>query len=176
VKLFDLLDRELLFKMLDNDYVKKQVHPTAPYFILNYTEKCTWDEEWNEVTLQCRGMIVHSETYEIIARPLRKFFNHDQPQAPQLHLDDQVMVFDKADGSLGILYRLPDAEMAVATRGSFTSDQALWATNWLKERGTTDALWRSNWTYLFEIIYPENRIVVDYRGFEGLGLLGAIDN
>lgn len=174
MKFFDLFDDRLYYEMVEKGYVKTQIHPTAPYVIHNYTDACTWDQEWNEVTLQCRGLITHAETDEIIARPMRKFFNHDQEQAPKLELDDQVMVFDKADGSLGILYRLPDGEMAIATRGSFTSEQAIWATNWLRERGTTDALWRSDLTYMFEIIYPENRVVVDYQGFEGLVLLGAI--
>jgi RNA ligase len=32
------------------------------------------------------------------------------------------------------------------------------------------------YTYLFEIIYPENRIVVDYDGLEDLVLLAVIDN
>jgi RNA ligase len=161
--------------MLDNDYLKEQGHPTAPYFILNYTDKCTWDEEWNDVTLQCRGLIVHSETYEIIARPFRKFFNHDQPQAPTLELDDEVIVLDKLDGSLGIQYRLPDGSPAIATRGSFTSEQAQWATDWLRLSTTSLPPVGEGETYLYEIIYPENRIVVDYGGFEGLILLGTVN-
>jgi RNA ligase len=32
-----------------------------------------------------------------------------------------------------------------------------------------------NETYLFEIIYPENRIVVDYGGYKGLDLLAVLD-
>ena len=31
-------------------------------------------------------------------------------------------------------------------------------------------------TYLFEIIYPENRIVVDYGDYKGLVLIDVIDN
>lgn len=175
MKLFELLDRNLLFKMLDDGYVKEQTHPDAPYFILNYTDKCTWDEEWNEVTLQCRGLIVHRETWEIIARPFRKFFNHDQVQAPKLELDDAVQVLDKLDGSLGIQYRLPDGSPAIATRGSFTSEQALWATDWLRFNTASVPPVGPNETYLYEIIYPENRIVVDYNGFEGLVLLGTMN-
>ena len=75
MKLFDLIDQKLLSKMLDDGYIKEQSHPDAPYFILNYTDKTTWDEEWNEATLQCRGLIVHRDTYEIIARPFRKSYS-----------------------------------------------------------------------------------------------------
>ena len=31
-------------------------------------------------------------------------------------------------------------------------------------------------TYVFEIIYPDNQIVVDYRGYEGLVLLSMFSN
>jgi RNA ligase len=86
-----------------------------------------------------------------------------------------VRVFDKMDGSLGILYPTSQG-MAVATRGSFTSEQALKATEILHEkypewaqitydwfRSNFDANWYEvNYTDLVEIVYPENRIVVDY--------------
>ena len=32
-----------------------------------------------------------------------------------------------------------------------------------------------SWTYLYEIVYPENRIVLNYRGLHDLILLGAVD-
>lgn len=174
-KLFDLFDDRLYFEMVEKGYVKTQKHPTAPYVIHNYTDACTWDEEWNEVTTQCRGLITHAETDEVIARPFRKFFNHDQPQAPTLGLSDAVQVLDKLDGSLGIQYRLPDGSPAIATRGSFTSEQAIWATDWLRFNTAGIPPVGPNETYLYEIIYPENRIVVDYGGFEGLVLLGAMN-
>jgi RNA ligase len=175
MKLFDLIDNTLFWRMLDYGYVKDQVHPDAPYLILNYTDKCTWDEEWNEVTLQCRGLIIHKDTYEIVARPFPKFFNHDQPLAPTLELDDVVTVLDKLDGSLGIQYRLPNGESAIATRGSFTSEQAQWATDWFRINTAGLPPVTEKETYLYEIIYPENRIVVDYGGFEGLILLGSVN-
>ena len=79
---------------------------------------------------------------------------------------------EKLDGSLGILFRQAGG-FRVATRGAFQSEQALWASEFLRRfdlRALPDAL-----TLLFEIIYPDNRIVVDYAGREDLVLLGAID-
>jgi RNA ligase len=83
------------------------------------------------------------------------------------------------DGSLGILYQTPDGNYAIATRGSFASDQAIHATKILNEKY---AGWlKSNkyslreFTPLFEIIYPENRIVCDYQGMDDLVLLGMTD-
>jgi len=109
--------------------------------------------------------------------PFLRFFNWDQEEAPTLKLSDRVFVVDKMDGSLGILYPMPDGSLAVATRGSFTSDQAIWATNWIQAYVGPNA-WAPDpdYTYLFEIIYPENRIVVDYGTREDITFLMKIHN
>jgi RNA ligase len=90
-----------------------------------------------------------------------------------IDLAEPVTVTDKADGSLGILYPTPDG-YAVATRGSFASDQAVHATALFRRRyaGFTPP---EGLTVLLEIIYPENRIVLDYGGLDDLVLLGAVD-
>jgi RNA ligase len=63
-------------------------------------------------------------------------------------------------------------EWILATRGSFTSPQAIKGKEILDRHDIS--AWRKDNTYLFEIIYPENRIVVDYKGEEKLVVLGAI--
>lgn len=142
--------------------------------ILNYSDTAMWTPgAWdNPAVRQCRGLIVRSDDGEIVARPWAKFFNHGQPEAGELDLDAPVEVTDKLDGSLGILYHAPDGP-AVATRGSFTSDQAVHATKVLRKR-YPDIEWDSVFTPLVEIIYPENRIVCDYGNFDDLVLLGAV--
>jgi RNA ligase len=82
-------------------------------------------------------------------------------------------VFEKMDGSLGIVFKY-NGEVIYATRGSFASDQAKWMANYGNENNFKDIL-VEGFTYLFEIIYPENRIVVDYNGEEKLVLLGIIN-
>jgi RNA ligase len=74
--------------------------------------------------------------------------------------------------SLGILY--PHAGgWRVATRGSFISEQATWATRHY-QRHFADWTPEPGLTYLVEIVYPENRIVLDYQGTQDLVLLGAV--
>jgi RNA ligase len=77
------------------------------------------------------------------------------------------------DGSLGIMFEY-NGQMVCATRGSFTSDQSKWMTNFAIKNNYQNLI-VSGSTYLFEIIYPENRIVVDYQGQERLVLLGIIN-
>lgn len=172
--LYTLFPQTALDEAINNRHVVRRFHPTLPLAILNYTDVCQYERGlWTEVTRQCRGIIYNTDTLEVVARPFRKFFNYGQAEAPTLELTDNVVVTDKIDGSLGILYPTPDGH-AVATRGSFDSDQALHATAvWkAKYEGRVDV--PTHWTMLFEIVYPENRIVCDYGDTDDLVLLGAV--
>lgn len=177
VTLSDLFDMELFNEMRDAGFIKSQRHPLFPddLAIVNYTTKAQVNYHWNEVTEQCRGLIYNPVTYGVIKRPFRKFYNYDEKQAPHIDSSENVRAFDKMDGSLGVVYYTPDGEMNVATRGSFSSDQAKWATAKLRTK-TSRLLHKEGETDLFEIIYPDNRIVVGYDGFEGMVYLGTIIN
>lgn len=175
IKIDGIFDMDELASNIAEKYVKEQTHPDFPELrILNYTDACMWDGVWNDVTTKARGVIYNAETGEVLARPFPKFFNSDQEQAPKWSLLTPVQVMDKMDGSLGILYVDPTGESAIATRGSFASDQAIWATNLYREKYAGRWSPDDQYTYLFEIIYPENRIVIDYEDMEDIVLLGAV--
>lgn len=135
--------------------------------IFSYTRQAAYGD-WNYFERVARGLIINTNTGEIVARPFDKFFNWGEGErttdAPLID------VLDKADGSLGILYR-HQGVFRIATRGSFISEQAQWATQWLDQLDLTN--FPDEITLLFEIIYPENQIVLDYHGYAGLILLGA---
>lgn len=168
---------------IEKKLVSEQIHPEADWLrIFNYTQKCQFDSIWDDVTMQCRGLILDIRTDTVIARPFPKFFNYGEYVAKGWPLPKgQPVISEKYDGSLGILYQL-NGNYYIATRGAFTSEQAIWATNWLRKNigsaldNNGDALKipLKSTTYLFEIIYPENRIVVNYD-FQGLVFLAAID-
>jgi RNA ligase len=163
-----------LEQLIADRYVSIQRHPTADLFIYNYTPKTQYERFWNEWTLACRGLILDASG-SVVARPFPKFFNLEE-HAPDTVPADPFEVYEKMDGSLGILYWLA-GKPYIATRGSFVSEQSKRATRVLYDRyaHTFDQLDRSK-TYLFEIIYPENRIVVNYGELEDLVLLAVIDN
>ncbi len=160
--------------MLDERMIIVQKHPDADLFIYNYTNKAQYEAVWNEITLQCRGLILDAEL-NIVSRPFKKFFNLEEYPADDIP-DEPFDVFEKVDGSLGILYWLNDKPY-IATRGSFISEQAVHASGILlsKYSGAINKLDRNS-TYLFEIIYPQNRIIVDYGDKDDLVLLALIDN
>lgn len=113
----------------------------------------------------------------VVARPFQKFFNLEEITGSGEKLpEESFVVHEKMDGSLGILYWL-DEKPVLATRGSFNSEQALKGTFILHQKYSEHfhKLDKTK-TYLFEIIFPENRIVVDYGGMNDLILLAVIDN
>lgn len=168
--LHDLLDEGALRAALDEGLVRARRHPSLALTIYNYTEKAAYTRTWNPVTLQCRGLVV-ADDGTVVARPWGKFFNHGEGDLV-LPMDQPVEVTDKQDGSLGIVFPTPDG-WAVATRGSFDSDQARHATGLLRARY---GAWEPapGLTVLVEIVYPDNRIVLSYDGLDDLVLLGAV--
>ena len=167
------MDLNKIKNYVELGYIKVTKHPTEPLFIYNYSQQTQFEGHWNETTLLCRGLILDAE-HNVKARPLAKFFNYEEltpEQIPNLPFE----VFDKMDGSLGIMYWVSNKPY-IATRGSFDSVQsqkanALLYSKYLKCHNHLN----KTKTYLFEIIYPENRIVIDYGVSETLTLLAVID-
>lgn len=171
----DLFPPELLASEIEAKRVRVNDHPTELLRLFNYTELAQYQKAWNPVTRACRGLIINRETGEIIARPFPKFFNHGESSGAVFSPDEQVTVTDKLDGSLGIVYPTSDGGFAIATRGSFTSEQAIHATELLHSKYPEwSPVPDGGLTVLVEIIYPANRIVVDYGNTDDLILLGAV--
>ncbi|MFK0179785.1 RNA ligase [Streptomyces xanthochromogenes] len=157
-------------------HVVRKAHPELPLSIYSYSRACQYEQAWDEVTTRCRGLVVDDLRGVVVAHCLPKFFNVGEhgvgrPYAPPLP-DEPFEVFDKVDGSLGIVFHY-DGRWRAASRGSFVSEQAAWASAWLDARDTGKL--RPGVTYLAEILYPENRIVVDYGGRRDLVLLAAYE-
>ena len=182
----NILPYDLFKRMLDEGFLRSQVHPKYPELVIfNYTEATAFGREWNEATNVCRGLILRLANgvldgdAEVVARPFNKFHNLNTTyvlETMEENLPNEApLVTTKLDGSMGIIYEYDD-KWWVATRGSFDSDQARRATAWYRQHNAMlPQGWGAGVTPVCEIIYPENRIVVDYD-FEGLVLLSMIDN
>jgi RNA ligase len=177
MKLADYLDVDKLAEHCNSRVVNVQHHHYAPLTIYNYGQKAQFENIWDDVTVKTRGLIIDESTQEIVARPFQKFFNLGHAGRPETWAENLPAelpeITEKLDGSLGVLYRL-NGFSGIATRGSFASDQATWASQWYT-KNLSHAHWPDGWTPLFEIVYPDNRIVVRY-GWEGLSLLSLVNN
>ncbi|MFF2195481.1 RNA ligase [Streptomyces sp. NPDC058157] len=174
--LHDLLPAQALAEAVDAGHVTRKRHPELPLSIYTYTRTAQYERVWNQVTVRCRGLVADDATGAVVALPLPKFFNvgehaSGQPYAPALP-DEPFEVYDKVDGSLAVVFHYA-GRWHVASKGSFVSTQATWAQRRLDACDTTALV--PGTTYLAEILYPQNRIVVDYGDRRDLVLLAAFE-
>lgn len=165
--------KEELLNLKDQGLITLRPNSDNMLLIANYTPKVQYDRLWTDTLKMCRGLIIDNE-FNIVGRPFKKFFNLEE-HTPDEIPNEPFHVYDKMDGSLGICFHY-NGVWSIATRGSFNSDQAIKANEMLNSKY---ADWieylHPNYTYLFEIIYPENRIVCDYGKDERLILLATIN-
>lgn len=154
------LTKEILRDYIERGLVEEARHKSLPLSIYNYSRDCQFEGKWDWVTLMCRGLIMDDQE-RIIGRGFNKFFNYEElTHSAPWNSSDYVYVQEKMDGSLGILFHY-DGDWHLATKGSFHSDQAVRGMEIIKEKFFLPAFIKE-YTYVVEIIYPENRIVVEY--------------
>ena len=171
------INLDKLNKLKEDGWLMSQVHPTLPLTIWNYTNKTQWEGYWTEITLMCRALITDSDG-NIVAYPLKKFFNYGELAAEGAVPTGDYKMYKKMDGSLIQLFNY-NGHWVVSSRGSFTSDHAQYAAEILNDKYPIydtefDGL-EEDCNYIFELIHPDTRIVVDYGEKRDLILLAVID-
>lgn len=159
--------------------VRASYSPYFPLISFCYNQTAFFKKGWNWFEENSRGIIFNLSTGELVSRPYKKFFNYGEHGiAPTGKIK---LVQEKMDGSLGVPY-IYNGDVYFATKGSFTSSQSTWATTWINHPERIDLrdqiydVLYNGFTPLFEIIYPQNRIVVDYGSRAELVLLSIIHN
>ena len=175
--LSQLLDLNELENDVQEGLINVQTHPRLPLRIFNYSHKTLSVDIWTRSMTLCRGLIVDNDDI-VVARPFSKFWNYADPRHPETMPDNlppslpELTV--KQDGSLLVGFKY-GGEIGVATRGSFMSEQAQWANDWVK-KNLPHLSWPKGLTPLWEMIARFNRIVVDYGGWEGVFALALVNN
>jgi RNA ligase len=161
-------------------------HPQFPLQMLTYGRESVHTNNWDDVIRKCRGVIFDVTTDDIIARPFEKFFNLSTANMPETDPtrwefdgnqtgNEPPEVWEKMDGFLCTMYSY-NGEQYIASKGSFDSVHAKWATNWYRANVRRGGEWPAGYTPVFEGICSSIRIVVDYEKFEGLVLLALVNN
>jgi len=161
------ITKDILERYVAEGWLISQTHPTLPLTIYNYSQATQYEAKWDEVTLSCRGLVFDDEGNQV-SYPFKKFFNIEENKHTPAN---DFEIYEKVDGSLITVFNY-NGEWVVSSRGSFTSDQAIAAQKLFKQLMNLDRIDKAA-TYLFELIAPWNRIVVDYGEREELILLGA---
>ena len=161
------ITKDILERYVAEGWLISQTHPTLPLTIYNYSQATQYEAKWDEVTLSCRGLVFDDDGNQV-SYPFKKFFNIEENKHTPAN---DFEIYEKVDGSLITVFNY-NGEWVVSSRGSFTSDQAIAAQKLFKQLMNLDRIDKAA-TYLFELIAPWNRIVVDYGEREELILLGA---
>lgn len=182
MKLADYLDVYKLEQHLTNNLVAARTHNTLPLTIYSYTREVVWDISlWDDVLEKCRGLIVNNVTGDIVSRPFPKFFDLDTGPRPETLRDNLPnswpLVQEKVNGSLGILYECKPGHIGIASKGSFHSDHAKWATDYYHAHKLHhNASWPRTHTVMFEMICQSVQQHLVHYDDDKLVLLAMIHN
>ena len=177
------LSKSLFDRYCKQGLLKKQEDERG-LCVYTYTQFTQQEHLWNNITRKARGIVLDQDG-EVVQFCFEKFFNYNEPEAytdlavRKISYEDLFQnsnIFEKIDGSLIKITKHSKYGLVITSKGSFGSDQVAMAKEILKENPEyVDAL-IENYTYLFELIHPQNRIVVDYGEEKDLKLLGVISD
>ena len=138
-----------------------------------------WNTGFHELAKLCRGKVVDiNNDYEIVSYPFDKFFNLNENQdtseekiSDYINNAKYIYVNDKIDGSTITVSKYKGKPL-ITTNGSFDNIQIDWAIEMFEKQYKTflNAI-EDGYTYIFELVHPENRIVIDYGNEKKLYLL-----
>lgn len=155
-------------------YVAVQKHHDFPLAILSYSRLTVQEQKWDNVTSKCRGIVINVNSGEVVSRPFEKFHNWGSPEHT-FTFDAEPAIWEKLDGFMSTLYTWQGTDY-IASKGSFHSIHAKWATAWLRKKFGISLGVPEGYTAVFEGLHRDLRIVVDYGLRQQLVLLAVINN
>lgn len=164
---------DLLLEMVNNNYVRKYDHPTLPISLYKYTQNCVFEGMWNDITLMCRGLVL-DDNYNVVANCIPKFFNYEelqQERVPKVNLNQPFTVTRKEDGSLIQAFMYND-ELVITSSGGFDNDYTKKAEELLNK---SIVRYFNTYNFIFELICPLSRVVINYNDNEELKLIAIRD-
>lgn len=150
-----------------NKLINIRSHPHLPIVVLKYSKEASYSGalKTDPYLRMCRGLVIDYEG-NIVARGLDKFFNFEELTDGEVDniMENSPIITEKFDGTCLLLTEY-DGQKFFYTLGSFTSEQAIYA-NRIQPTliPDIDKLNTSEYTYMFEFIYPEDAKVVKYDG------------
>lgn len=139
----------------------------------------------NPIVKECRGIILDSNSFNIVCRGFDKFFNYQESYADEIDWSS-ACVQEKIDGSIIKLWFYAD-EWHWSTNGTIDANNA--TANSITNHSFMDLIrmaenyhdiqfdqLNTDYTYIFELVSPENKIVIDYGNKYHLYHLGTRNN
>lgn len=179
-------DINILKEYCDKTTMCYEKHPTQNLYLFGYYSDQNPPKPtiWDSISVHCRGLILDGEG-NVVERPFPKFWTYRQYLSKDTLLlsEDRIIklprgrfrILEKIDGTMVTLYWIGDKPF-LATQRSFTNIKAIEATKLLyaKYSHLFSKLDRQ-FTYIFEAVYPETKVLIDYGEIRDLYLIGMIN-
>lgn len=138
-------------------------------FVVKYKRNVFWDNLWNDVLVECRGLVVDSD-WNIVIQPFTKIFNRGE-NGTDIDRDTDVVSIRKVNGFMAAATYVQGYGVVVSTTGSLDSDFVTLAEKWITAE-VKDVIkhYLHGITYIFEIVDPADpHIIVEEPGAYLLG-------
>lgn len=139
-------------------------------FVIKYKRNVFYDNLWNDILIECRGLVVDAN-WNIVIQPFTKIFNRFE-NGTDIDRDAEVVVARKVNGFMATATYVEGHGVVVGTTGSLDSDFAVMAEKWIRPdvKSVIDLDGR-DMTFMFEICDPSDPHIVAEQA--GAYLLGA---
>lgn len=180
-------DSDTALNMLHEQYSIK-IGMYGDRVMLNYDQINS--PKLHNITKECRSLILSYPEFNVISRSFDRFFNYGETFESKEFDFSKSMVIEKCDGSLMKLYHYNN-EWHISTRGMAfaegeTETGRTFKTLFLEGVGLTEDNYRKvfkktlqgyeNYTFIFELCSPENRVVKNYGRGIHIYFTGMRDN
>jgi len=174
-----LPDSNILKRLVKAGKIREKVHPNyAGLAIYKYRGGFNFftDEDAHWVQW-CRGLVYDHNADQVVCCPMPKFHNHyrySRDMLEDLTADNNYSVSRKIDGSCVLVWYY-DEKWHTSTLFSFDSEQAKAAERLLGTLHDMNKVLKKNRTHIFEVVYPQNRIILNYGDEESMTYLASFD-
>lgn len=153
---------DLLERLRSSKFIKERVNPHG-ISSFNFSKSAFYDGVWNAQTVKARGLFIHTELKEIVARSYDKFFNVGELSLTTMtslehNLRFPVDIYVKENGYLGIIgYDKHRDELIIASKSTTEGDFAGWFRELVEktlDQKSVKSIVREGLSLVFEVIDP----------------------
>lgn len=168
--------------LVKNHKIDVTIHPSLPLVLFGYNavETRKANLQYHEITRECRSLVLEKDTWKLISRSFRRFFNLGEYEEKDFNWDS-FYYQEKLDGSLISLYNY-NGRWFIRTSGSFAEGKVYnecdhtWSSLVFYILGHVKLkLLNPQYTYVFELTSPYNQVVKLHKE-SSLTLLSIFDN
>lgn len=125
----------------------------------------------NPIVCESRGLILDDKNFSVVCCPFFKFFNINEKYAAKIDWDNGFEATQKIDGSLIKLYYWNNKWNVATNSGIDAADsplqEGLICKNFyelfsMAAKDLTYSILNKNYTYVFELVSPYNKVVIPY--------------